>query len=89
MKIRKLNNKGSVWAWVVMGCVILLLSLTWVGFNFFFNQITGSIFRSTIETYPTQWGFFKFVINFFLIALIGGCFWWAISASSTPRSGYM
>jgi heme/copper-type cytochrome/quinol oxidase subunit 4 len=86
--MKKLDNKGSVWAWFVIMILMVLLTIVWVSFDYIFNNLAGDMFKTTVDAYPTQWQLFKYIFNGFLIALVGGCIWWVVGTSQTPRSGY-
>ena len=88
MKLRRLGNKGSTWVWGVTIIVLGLLSMTWVAFDYFFNNVAASTFAVEIASYPVQWSTFKMIFNGMILCMTLGCIWWAWAATATPRSGY-
>lgn len=83
----KLNNKGSVWVWVVGLAILFTTAVVWIGLRMVIESNMPSAFASVQTTYPDMVNFFNTIFDGFCLVAAAGTFIWMVSSSQTP-GGY-
>jgi hypothetical protein len=87
MKLKKLNNKGLMYLWIVTGLMIFTVILVWVGMKDVINVTIPTAMAQqgmTSATDSDTWKFIKGVFNIFPVLLIAGTLLYAIVKGQNP-----